>query len=96
MAQYYVNFNVAGNIIGFYLESIHGDSIPKEAVPISEEEWRTYAANGGQSYKRAGGSIRQKTQAELDEEIASRPPVPPSVEERLKAAEDALTALLGL
>ena len=46
-------------------------------------------------YKIVNGAMTARTQAELDEEWNARP-TQPSLEERLQAAEDALTALLGL
>jgi len=90
-SQYYVSFDSVGNIAGFYERSIHGDAIPDTAIPITVEEWQTYAAEP-QRYKLDGETIREKTQQEIDDEIAARPPVPKSRTELLEE-ENALLAL---
>src|SRR5690625_3359659 len=75
--QYYVNFNETGNIIGFYIDTIHGDNIPESAIPISTEDWQVYSADASK-YKLDGDTIRTKTQQELDDEAADLPPREPS------------------
>jgi len=91
--QYYVDFDQSGNIAGFYERSIHGDAIPETAIPITEDEWRTYVS-APQLYKLDGGMIREKTQEEIEDELAQQPPLPPSMEQRLEAAEEALRTLM--
>lgn len=95
--RYYANADANGNIIAFYNDEIWDvANIPVTAMEISYEQWQQYSANGGQDFKRDGIVIRQKTQAELDAEAARRPPVPPTTEERLSAAEAAILSLMGL
>jgi len=91
--QYYVDFDQSGNIAGFYVDEIHGDAIPKTAIPITEDEWRTYVS-APQLYKLDGEMIREKTQEEIEAERAQRPPEPPTLEQRLQATEQALLALM--
>ena len=91
--QYYVTFDAAGNIAGFYVDTIHGDAIPETAIPITVEEWQTYAA-APHLYRLDGETIREKTPEEIEAERAQRPPAPPTLEERLEASEEALRALM--
>ena len=89
--HYFVDFNDAGNISGFYCDDIHGDAIPETAIPITEDEWRTYVA-APHRYKLDNGVIREKTPEEIEAERASRPPAPKSRIELLEE-ENALIAL---
>lgn len=91
--QYYVDFDQSGNIAGFYVDEIHGDAIPKTAIPITEDEWRTYVS-APQLYKLDGEMIREKTQEEIEDELAQQPPLPPSLAQRIEAAEEALRTLM--
>lgn len=74
--QHYADTDEDGNIIGFYVDQIHGDNIPEMAIPITFEEWQAYI-QGAHLYKRDGDVIREKTQQELDDEAAARPAPPP-------------------
>jgi hypothetical protein len=89
-SQYYVVFDGQGNIEGFYDTALSA-AIPETAIPISPEQWETYAA-APHRYKLDGETIREKTQQEIDDEIAARPPVPKSRTELLEE-ENALLAL---
>ena len=83
--QYYVSFKADGDIAGFYVDVIHGDAIPADAVPITVEQWQTYSADA-RLYKRAesgNGPCRLKTQQELDDEAAAAPPAPKTPEQLL-------------
>jgi hypothetical protein len=91
--QYYVDFDQSGTIAGFYVDTIHGDAIPETAIPITVEEWQTYAA-APHLYKLDNGVIREKTPEEIEAERAQRPPEPPTLEQRLQATEQALLALM--
>ena len=84
--QYYVVFNDEGGIDGFYVNTIHGDDIPEAAIPISTEDWRTYSADASK-YKLDDGVIRAKTQQELDDEEAARPPAPKTPLQKLEEAD---------
>jgi len=68
--QYYVAFDSAANIAGFYVDEIHGDDIPETAIPITAEQWQTYAA-APHRYKLDSGVIREKTADELAAELAA-------------------------
>ncbi|WP_010278772.1 hypothetical protein [Paenibacillus senegalensis] len=81
--QYYADYDDNGNLSGFYVDEIHGEGIPGKAIPITEEEWQTYLSNQGK-YKVEDGTIREKTQQELDEEAANQPPAPPEPIEQLQ------------
>jgi len=89
--QYYVTFTDTGNITGFYVNEIHGDNIPETAIPITEDEWRTYVA-APHRYKLDGDTIREKTPEEIEAERAQQPPSPKSQVEVLEE-ENALLAL---
>lgn len=65
--QYYADFNALGNIIGFYVNDIHGDNIPELAMPITVEEWQLYSSNAS-LYKFDGEVIREKTVEEIEAE----------------------------
>lgn len=73
--QYYADFDEMGNIVGFYVDEIH-DEIPDTAVPIIYDEWQTYLTNTSK-WKLDGDAIREKTQEEIAEAEANRPPSPP-------------------
>jgi hypothetical protein len=92
-SQYYVAFDSAGNIAGFYVDTIHGDAIPETAIPITQEQWETYSA-APHLYKLDGDMIREKTTEEIEDELAQQPPLPPSMEQRLNAVEDMLLGIL--
>jgi hypothetical protein len=72
VTQYYVNFNEVGNIIGFYVDDIHGEDIPETAKTITADEWQTLSADANR-YKLDGEDVRLKTQIELDAEYAEQP-----------------------
>lgn len=93
--QYYADFKENGDIAGFYVDEIHGSAIPALAIPITVEQWELYISDASK-YRLDNGNIREKTQQELDDESSNQPPVEPSIESRLQAAEEALTALLGI
>lgn len=76
LPQYYVDTDEFGSIVGFYVDTIHGENIPETAMTITIEEWQTYSADAS-LYKRDGETIRAKTQQELDDEAAARPVPPP-------------------
>lgn len=42
---FYGNYNDEGDYIGFYLEEIHGDRIPSQVIPLTENQWKQ-ALNG--------------------------------------------------
>lgn len=67
--QYYVVFDEAGNISGFYVDSIHTE-IPGTAIPITVEQWQTYSA-APHRYKLDESEIREKTADELAAELAA-------------------------
>lgn len=94
--QYYAGHDVELNRLAFYVDEIHGDNIPDTAIPITEEEWQTYAAETWK-YKVDDGIIREKTQQELDEEAANRPPAPPSLDNRVDTLEtESVNTMIGL
>jgi len=70
MARYYVDVNNDGCISGFYVDEIHGAAIPDTAIPITQEQWETYAA-APHRYKLDGEAIREKTADELAAELAA-------------------------
>lgn len=74
--QYYADFDEDGNITGFYVNTIN-DVIPQGAMPITTADWQMYSSDAGK-YKLDGDTIREKTQQELDDEAAARPPREPS------------------
>ncbi|MBB6673029.1 hypothetical protein [Cohnella nanjingensis] len=86
MSQYYVNFDASGNVSGFYLDELHGDTIPETAKPITEAEWQRFTHEAWK-WKFDGERIREKTQAELDEENANLPPIKKSPEQRITELE---------
>lgn len=84
--QYYVTADENGSITGFYLNTLHRDKIPNEAVPITEEEWEM-SSGASSSFIFENGVIREKTQEELDDEIANLPPRKPTALEILQEAD---------
>jgi len=70
LPKYYADFDEAGNITGFYVDQIHGTNIPETAIPITQEQWETYAA-APHRYKLDSGVIREKTADELAAELAA-------------------------
>jgi hypothetical protein len=90
--QYFVTFDGTGNIAGFYVDTIHVD-IPASAVPITVEQWQAYAA-APHLYRLDGETIREKTPEEIEAERAQRTPAPPTLQQRVEAAEQALIALM--
>lgn len=49
---------------------------------------------GQYRFKWSNNSVTPRTQQELDEEWSHRPPSPPTLEQRLEAAEQALLAMM--
>jgi hypothetical protein len=37
---YYGEYNEEGFYRGFYTEEVHGDTIPENVIPLTEEEWQ--------------------------------------------------------
>lgn len=94
--QYYADYDVDGNLSGFYVDEIHGENIPEKAIPITEEEWQACLSEPGK-YKVDNGTIREKTQEELDEEAANIPPAPPSLDDRVEDLEtESINTMIGL
>ncbi|CAH1212342.1 hypothetical protein PAECIP111893_03523 [Paenibacillus plantiphilus] len=79
--KYYVDFNERGSITGFYVDEIHGENIPEEAIPITVEQWQTYSG-AASLYKLDEETIRLKTEQELADEAAALPPAPKSPEQQ--------------
>jgi hypothetical protein len=99
MIQYYADSDVNGNIIGFYNDDIWDvTKIPITAIEITEEQWQDCIANQGKYIVQAGALelAPPPTQAEIDAENAAIQKQPPSIEDRVKATEDAILALMGL
>jgi hypothetical protein len=92
--QYYAALDPAGNIAGFYVDAIHGDNIPETAIPITAEQWQTYAA-APHLYKLDNGVIREKTPEEIEAERAQRTPAPKSRVELLEEENALLTLELA-
>jgi len=91
-SQYYVVFDDQGNIEGFYDATLSA-AIPEAAVPITPEQYEAYSA-APHRYKLDGDTIREKTPEEIEAERAQRPPAPPTLQQRVEAAEQALIALM--
>ncbi|GGG81708.1 hypothetical protein [Paenibacillus radicis (ex Gao et al. 2016)] len=86
-AKYFADVNEDGNIIGFYFNEIHGENIPITALAISFEEWQLYSVNAN-LYKLDGGLFREKTEAEIKDELAQQPPVPETIEQKVVRLEE--------
>ncbi|MGN7381424.1 MULTISPECIES: hypothetical protein [unclassified Paenibacillus] len=71
----YVEFDDSGNIFTFYASDVY-DEIPESAIPITFDQWQMFLTDTSR-WKLDGNEIREKTQEEIDEEIANRPPPPP-------------------
>ncbi|MBB6730067.1 hypothetical protein [Cohnella zeiphila] len=94
--QYYLAFTDDGNIAGFYVDEIHGDNIPAGAVPITDEQWRNYNSDACLYMRDESGRepCRLKTQQELDDEAATMPPPPKTLEQlQLEQQQQALDDL---
>lgn len=101
--KHYIRLNEDGNVIHGFSDAF--DKPLEDDICIMEdgprhfhEVWPEPLINGrGQFlFKWVSGERVDRTTEELEVEWGQRPPDPPSVEDRLRAAEDALTALLGL
>lgn len=95
--QYFVDINEPGDIVGCYLNEIHGDNIPATARSITVEEWRIYSVNAA-LYKMDGETIRKKTPEEIEAEYVEPTPDPPSPEQlRIEQLEaDNLTLMMAV
>jgi hypothetical protein len=78
-----------GDILGFYLKSIHGDNIPTPIIEITSEKHQFYMKNNGKY--RLNPSTLEDQQIPVVEVTTE-----PTLEERLTSAESALSALLGV
>lgn len=90
MENYLLNYDPStGNILGFYLKSIH-ENIPEPYIEITPEKHDFYMRNNG--------LYRLNPQTLEDElvPIASPAPQPPNTEDRLNAIEAAISALMGV
>jgi hypothetical protein len=87
MEQFYANANESGKIIGYYTDAVHEpEQIPDTAVPITAEQWQDSLANP-RKYKIVDSELTEKSQEEIDQEIAdelaNQPPLPPTTEEEI-------------
>jgi hypothetical protein len=81
--QYFALFDSqTGGIVTFFVDAIHGENIPSEAVPITVEEWQTYSAEPW-TWKRDGDTVRLRTPEELEEERANQPPAPKTPDQEM-------------
>jgi hypothetical protein len=102
--KHYIRTNEAGIIIhgfssAFLKEAGGSEEMLTGDMLLSEENSRQFTiqllTNRGQyKYKIANGAMIERTQQELDDEWNARPPAPPTTEERLEAAEQALMAMM--
>lgn len=91
MENYFMNYNLAtGEILGFYLKSMHGDNIPSPTIEITSEKHQFYIDNQGK--------YKLNLQTMEDELIPLPTPQQqlPSQEDRLAAAEAAIAILMGV
>lgn len=97
--QFYANSDENGNINGFYNDDIHTpEQIPTTAIKITEAQWQDAVANQGKYIIQTGALALAPplTQAQIDANNLAIQKQPPSIEDRVKAAEDAIVALMGL
>lgn len=48
MENYFMDYDkTTGQILGFYIYSIHGNNIPKGCIEISQEKYEYYISNSG-------------------------------------------------
>lgn len=98
--KHYIRTNETGVIIlGFsdaFEQQKDGDILIAKDAPrhFHESFLETLVNDRGQYRFKWNGEISERTEQELDEEWANRPPAPPSVEERLKATEAALLVMM--
>lgn len=99
MYKQYVRVSEAGIVIHGFSDAFEQ---PQEGdLLLSGREERHFDIplvndRGQHKYKIVDGAMVERTQEEIDAEWNNRPPVPPSLEDRLKATEDMLlTMLLG-
>jgi len=93
--NYFATFKENGDISGFYVDTIHGESIPANAMKITEDQWKLFSVNAN-LYKLDGDTVRPKTQEERDAELAALPPAPPSLADRIAYLEELeLLRMLG-
>ena len=100
MGEYthYIRTNEAG-VVTYGFSSAFEHPNPTDIV-IESDTGRHYNPvltneHGQYLYKVVSGEVVERTQSELDAEWASKPPTPPSIEERTQANEDAINFLLG-
>lgn len=88
--NFFMNYDATtGDILGFYLKSIHGDNIPTPNIEITPEKHQFYMENNGK-YK-----LNVTTLA--DEEIPVTTIVStPNDSDRITALESAIKSLMGV
>lgn len=67
-------FDAEGFARAFYIDSVHGDAIPAEAIPITDEQWRDLIENQGRRRWVNGGIVHYE------------PPPPPAAPVRVYKA----------
>ena len=99
--KHYIRISEAGIIIHGFSDAFEqpqdGDILVLENGPRHfHEVWPEPLTNerGQFRFKWADGQIVERSQKELDAEWAQRPPEPPSIQQRVEAAEQALIALM--
>lgn len=102
--KHYIRTNEAGIIVLGFSSAFPEIAEPQEDdIIIMENGPRHFhevfpepLLNGYNQYqfKWDGTQIVERTQSELDDEWEARPPQPPSLEQRLEAAEQAMLAMM--
>lgn len=52
--MFFATFDIEGNPTGFYIEELHGDKIPKEAISITEDDWKMLNSSDNYIYTESG------------------------------------------
>jgi len=99
--NHYIRTNETGEIIHGFSDAFEqpqdGDILVRENGPrhFHEAFPESLRNERGQfRFRWQDGQIVERSQQELDDEWAQRPPEPPTLEERLEASEEALRALM--
>lgn len=101
MYKHYIRTNEAGTVVHGFSDAFEqpqdGDILVLENGPRHFHlAWPEPLTNerGQYRFRWIDGQRVERSQQELDDEWAQRPPAPPSLVERLAAAEQALRALM--
>lgn len=93
--MYKLNYDINGNILGFYTKEIHGENIPSPTKGISNEVWQYLLDNQNKKIKLDSLTKEEVTIEDFEDKPIAVMPQESSLEEKNRADIDYLLMLNG-